>query len=59
MKKWEVIYTLKIEVNGEDENEAQYNACEELEDLLKSYEDDPLFLTAALVREPRTINEII
>ena len=58
MKKYEVIYTIRIEVNAEDSEEAHERADAELHELVASTLDDTLYLNCELYKYPRTINEI-
>jgi hypothetical protein len=57
-KKYEVTYTIKLEVNADDEQEAHERADMEMDELVQSVKDDPLYMNCELHKYPRSITEI-
>jgi hypothetical protein len=58
-KKYEVIYSIHVEVYADDEEQAHERADMEMDELVQSVKDDPLYINCELHRYPRTINEVV
>lgn len=56
--KYEVTYKITIEVDADNEEEAHMKANDEMDELIKSAEEDTLYIGCEIYKYPREIRQL-